>query len=548
MATKTESIMSLLNQVRTDQQLVLPDLQRDFVWSRDQIRLLMDSIMRGYPFGSLLLWQTRFRDVPYRDFVTDFQPGMVFVPKMKKAGTALRMVLDGQQRLQSLYLSLYGSHDKRRLYFNITSGPGATEADAGDPQDEITTSYRFEFWHDHDTNRPKRLVPVNELVSWAGRYEDQQIEKLIEAVGLKDDTAGASRARRNIRLLRSVVNQGDLVPVETIDENAPDVDSARTINEILDIFVRVNTGGTKLSRSDLMFSLLTTKWSGARLAFDGLVKGVEHRGPPGIDKDFVIRGLLSVADAPIGYDVENVQKHWDSMEKVFDQFSAALKSAIDFIRSADVRLHSSSLCNSTALFPVVYYLYHFKNGSVPDTERASLRAGVYFLLFNSFLKSEPRIRYMRDELKKYKSAKFPLDAVLKLIAAKQKHHHVTTTVEMLNDDPRLALNVAQPNAAQDTLSWQEKAEVDHIFPQSAMRPKYGDLVDDIGNFSYLGKLRNIRKSDAMPADYFKDMKDEELRNYYLIGDRSLLAPDRFEDFIKARRELVLVAVKAFLGR
>jgi hypothetical protein len=81
-----------------------------------------------------------------------------------------------------------------------------------------------------------------------------------------------------------------------------------------------------------------------------------------------------------------------------------------------------------------------------------------------------------------------------------------------------------------------------------MRPKYGDLVDDIGNLSYLGKLRNIRKSDAMPADYFKDVKDEELSSYYLIGDRNLLAPDRFEEFVKARREAILAAVKAFLGR
>ena len=143
MATKTESIMSLLTQIRNDQQLVLPDLQRDFVWSRDQIRLLMDSIMRGYPFGSLLFWQTRFLAVPYRDFVIDFLPGMVFVPKQKPAGTPLRMVLDGQQRLQSLYIAIYGTHDKRRLYFNIASGPGAGDAEGGDSQDELTTSVPF---------------------------------------------------------------------------------------------------------------------------------------------------------------------------------------------------------------------------------------------------------------------------------------------------------------------------------------------------------------------------------------------------------------------
>ena len=70
MASKTESIMSLLNQIRNDQQLVLPDIQRDFVWSMEQIRLLMDSVMREYPFGSLLFWQTRFLEVPYREFVS----------------------------------------------------------------------------------------------------------------------------------------------------------------------------------------------------------------------------------------------------------------------------------------------------------------------------------------------------------------------------------------------------------------------------------------------------------------------------------------------
>ena len=545
MATKTESILSLLNQIRNDQQLVLPDLQRDFVWSRSQIRLLMDSIMRGYPFGSLLFWQTRFLEVPYRDFVTDFYPGIVFVPKNKPAGTPLHMVLDGQQRLQSLYIAIYGSHDKRRMYFNISSGPG-TDQDADDAQDEVAASYRFEFWQEQDTNRPKRLILVSDLVSWPVRYEDQNIERIIESIPLKGEIA--SQARRNIRLLRSVVNQGDLVPVETIDENAPDATAARTVDEILDIFVRVNTGGTKLSRSDLMFSLLKTKWSTARISFDGLMKDLEQKGPTGIDKDFIIRGLLSVADAPISYDVQNVQKHWESMLKVFDQFSVAVRNAIDFCRSPDIGISSSSMLPPMTLYPIIYYLFYFKNASVPDSERRPLRAALYFLLFNSFVKSEARIRYLRDELRKYKASALSLDGILKVIANRQVHHHISTSLEMLNQNPRLALNIAQPNAAKETLSWQESPEVDHIFPQSALRPKFGDLVDDIGNFSYLGKLRNIRKSDAMPVEYFKDMSDDELRNHHLITDRSLLVEDKFEAFVNNRRDLILANVKAFLGR
>lgn len=120
MGTKTTSIAHLLNEIRAED-IVLPDLQRDFVWKPDDIRLLFDSVMQGYPFGSLLFWETRFLDIYYRDFVKDAQDNMKFIAKMKDSGRPKRMVLDGQQRLQSLYLGVYGSHNGRRLYFDVTS-------------------------------------------------------------------------------------------------------------------------------------------------------------------------------------------------------------------------------------------------------------------------------------------------------------------------------------------------------------------------------------------------------------------------------------------
>ena len=130
MAVRPRSIMALLNEIHTDRKLVLPDLQRDFVWREDQIRLLMDSIMRGYPFGSLLFWQTRFLEVPYREFVRDFEAGQRHVPQLKAAGQSMEMVLDGQQRLQALYIGLFGSHSGRRLYFNVTRISSTVRVDA----------------------------------------------------------------------------------------------------------------------------------------------------------------------------------------------------------------------------------------------------------------------------------------------------------------------------------------------------------------------------------------------------------------------------------
>src|SRR5690349_10001311 len=108
---QSTSIMALLNRIHNDHTLVLPDIQRDFVWERDQIRLLFDSIMKGYPFGALLVWETRYLEVAFRDFVVDYVPGQTFTPKSKEKGRPLEMVLDGQQRLQSFLIGVHGSHD-----------------------------------------------------------------------------------------------------------------------------------------------------------------------------------------------------------------------------------------------------------------------------------------------------------------------------------------------------------------------------------------------------------------------------------------------------
>ncbi len=543
-----KSILTLLSEIR-DEEIVLPDLQRDFVWKEDQIRQLLDSLMRGYPFGSLLLWNTQFLEVAYREFVRDFVPGLAHVAKVKPVGKKLKMVLDGQQRLQSFYLAVFGTHDHRRLYFNVTSGPDGVGSTDSDDDEGTGKNYSFQFWRDDATNRPKRFVRVSDILGWNVNFVDDEIDKVIADVPLEGDAAKI--ARRNIRRVRDVFHRD--VPAETIDEDVIDPKQARTLNEILDIFVRVNSGGTVLTRSDLMFSLIKTKWTRAREAFDALASDVQKKiGVVPIDKDFIIRGLLTIADAPPSFDVENIERHWEDMQTKFDVFATSLKTTLDFCRSTDVRLLSASLLDPPAtLFPIVYYLSLQKNGSVPDADRQGLRAVLYFLLFNKFLGGrgpEARIRYLREVMRKKSGGPLPVDDLLNVIKTRQRHHHVATTVDMLNVNPRLALNIAQPNAARDTLSWQERAEVDHIFPHSEYRPLYGEVIDDIGNFAYLGKLRNIRKNASEPADYFASISDQELCDDFLIEDRALLARERFPEFVEKRRALITSRVQSFLGR
>jgi hypothetical protein len=373
------SVLTLLSEIRNEE-IVLPDLQRDFVWSEEQIRQLLDSLMRGYPFGSLLLWNTQFSEVNYREFVRDFVPNQHHVAKLKGRGKKLRMVLDGQQRLQSFYLAVFGTHGGKHLYFNVVSGPGAPEGQDGSDSEDVGDNYSFQFWRDDAPNRPKRFVKVADVLGWGIRSIDDEIENFVTAVPL--DAEEAKIARRNMRRLKDVFHRE--VATETIDDDVIDAKQARNINEILDIFVRVNSGGTVLTRSELMFSLIKTKWTRARERFDSLADEMRMLGTIGIDKDFIIRGLLTVADAPPSFDVDNIERHWTAMEAKFDVFANALRCTIDFCRAADVGLNSASLLDPTAsLFPVIYYLSRQRNCSVPTSQRRELRSFLYLLLSSS---------------------------------------------------------------------------------------------------------------------------------------------------------------------
>jgi hypothetical protein len=508
------------------------------------MRLFFDSVMRDYPFGSMLIWETQFHEVFYRKFVADYQPGMTFLPTMKPAGRRRKMVLDGQQRLQTLYIGAYGSYDGRRLFFSMISGPGENDQNSDSPPG----GYRFEFRQDADsTRRSRQLVRVADVIQWDRRHEEDEIKAAIEQAQLKDEEV--TRAARNLRNLARVFSQSDIVPIETVDEDIVNARQARTVDEILEIFVRVNSGGTRLSRSDLMFSLIKSKWTNARVSFDELVSQVDPDGVVGIDKDFIIRGLLVNADLPVAFEVDTISRRWDRMELEFETFSVALKSVLDFCRDPDVRVVTASLLQPpTCLYPLIYYVAKQRNCSVPDQDRRALKTLLYMLLFNRFLRSkspEARIRWLRAEIQ-HRSARFPLQQCLDVIEKRQTWTHMATTAEMLNSNQILALNIVQPGICRKTYAWQAKPELDHIFPFS-LYWQHSELINDIGNMAFLGKLRNIRKSNQEPWEYFADVSDADLEKEFLI-DRRLLAKDKFEEFVTTRRARIVDAVSEFLRR
>ena len=128
------SVSTLLDGIEKGR-IVLPAIQRDFVWSADRIEKLFDSLFRGYPIGVVLLWDTT-EAIQYRTFAAHHTRGARPSYEVNDSET-VQLVLDGQQRLTSLYIALRGSLDGQRLHFDVLSGRSSDDAS------EEKFSFRF---------------------------------------------------------------------------------------------------------------------------------------------------------------------------------------------------------------------------------------------------------------------------------------------------------------------------------------------------------------------------------------------------------------------
>ena len=232
--------------------LILPDIQHDFVWGTDRIYKLLDSILRSYPFGTLLFWNTKLR-VQYREFIKDWADDRAYTFRIKEAGQPSTLVLDGQQRLQSLYIAVFGSYEQQMLYFDLLSG--------GHQQDVAEVRFVCEFM-----SRPLRRTQSQQwrpslLGAIAGHCHDPRLEP-----ARRQDTGLPSEGRHRGCIVGG--NPPELEPPGTV----PHLQDGRG-SERLDPGQRLrgrqaadtsgrdprdlrqgHSGGQVFSKSDLMFS------------------------------------------------------------------------------------------------------------------------------------------------------------------------------------------------------------------------------------------------------------------------------------------------------
>jgi hypothetical protein len=396
------SIVNLLNQIKNEE-IVLPAIQRDFVWPEDKVLRLLDSIMRGYPIGIALLWET-YEDIQYRSFSKDHRADGLHTfqenPKRKK----LKLVLDGQQRLQSLYIALYGTMEGQSLYFDVLSGH-----DSDDLTDEkylfvFATSKVAEARNletrqaaskgeivDQEDRRLRYLIRVSDLFDMGAKEKKDLVKELTKALNLPDDDQ--IRLDVNLSTFDGAMSKDEnILKVSIIDENLPAHSPYRKSEaDVLEIFVRVNREGTPLSRSDLIFSMLKLNWKESAQALPGFVRGINQGNSFELDADFIIRCLFAVSDLGTKFDLDLLRKKSNvaKLRASFQQCCQAIRATVDFVQKECWCSSSRVIGGAYTMVPFVYYFFHAKNHEILSDYVINARKALYLFGFSRPFRAMP---------------------------------------------------------------------------------------------------------------------------------------------------------------
>ncbi|MCK4821736.1 DUF262 domain-containing protein [bacterium] len=557
------SIISLMNQIK-EGDIVLPAIQRGFVWPEDKVVMLLDSIMQGYPIGITLLWET-YEDLQYRDFEKNYKEANKYSFNDNSQRRKLKVVLDGQQRLQSLYIALYGTYEGQYLYFDILSGH--------DNEDTDNEKYLFVFLKPEEAQKKNKEALEEFVESGQDHGDPTKLPYWIKAQDLfsmtvqdklslwKEVCAKLKLSDNDEELImtnlarfdEALTKDSNILKTSIVDQDLPsESPSRKSESDVLEIFVRINRQGTPLSRSDLIFSMLKLKWRESAEALPEFVDKINEGNSFELDTDFIIRCLYAVSDlgTKFNIDILRKKKNMEAIKSNFSKCCKAVESTIDFVQQHCWCSNTKAIGGSNTLVPFVYYLFNKPDHQVPDREIVNMRKALYIFGFTvPFSRyGDSRVaKFIRKELKPLKEEDYEFPYKDAIWWSAYWSDITELGEQLLQRNPRLALQVIQRQPGGKAHFRSNANEMDHIFPRSILRDKDYDQaeINHFANFWLLSKGKNQNKSNKHPKKYFADVPDSELKRAFI--DREMLNYGRYKRFIKQRGEKIKSYVQKTLG-
>jgi hypothetical protein len=561
---------------------LLPAIQREVVWDTDQIERLFDSLMRDYPIGSFLFWMVkRKRTSVYQfyEFVRNYhERDNPHNPKANVSGEDdIVGILDGQQRLTALYVGLRGSfaHKEprkrwnnpqafpvRKLYLNLR---GASKDESRD------VLYDFRFFTEEEAENPDASNYWFRVSDILNLDEQFQVNEYLIAHGLMiGDKKAAKFANQTLFKLWSVVHESRVINYFLEEDEQ--------LDKVLNIFIRVNSGGTVLSYSDLLLSIAAAQWTkhDAREAITAFVDEINRVGNGfDFDKDWVLKSCLVLCDFPeIAFKVDNFNKaNMLRIETEWDDISKALRNAV--ILMSSYGYSRETLTSNGAVIPIAYHLLkrglpsNFDQAAKFSDDRKHIRAWLTASLLKRVFSGQPDnvFRPVRDVLRNAKNS-FPLDAIHK------KFKGTTRSLAFSKDDIEALLESQYGQGytfsclalLYPTLDFRNTFHVDHIHPRSFFtKPRlqkkgvkaddtdfYLESVDALPNLQLLEGIPNQEKSDEEFEEWLSDAhkskqaKQSFMERNYIPHDIGLSFKN-FRKFFDGRRSLLLDGLTTVLG-
>ena len=544
--------------------IFLPAIQREFVWNTDQIIRLFDSTLREYPIGSFLVWRVKdevARDqIKYR-FIRNYIEDSVYpddpqfnhvdyhnpkVPNVDKLPNTQKLVLDGQQRLTAFYIGLEGTFTEKKkyaqrknidawsdkqLYINLFSDP-EQEID-----DELGLKYEFDF-------KPTQPEPT-EHTYWFPVGDILEVDTAMEAMQLTDEL-GINEypkekrfdAGHNLhKLFEAISDDGQVQYHEETTTNH---------ERVLDIFIRTNDGGTPLSKSEILLSMATARWTEGKNGIDAreqITTFVDSLNERHQDKnfrfgiDFVLKSLLVLSDLNPEYRILNfTNANLGVMKRTWLEggYKSAINDALDLL--VEFGLDKRSLTSYNALIPIAYYInYHNPDLSWDSTAGDSTRRRIHYwltsALLNGTFNSRPdEVLSDAREAIQQSNGVFPLEEIHRRMRGRGKVVGFNEdVVESLLDETTyrsqksfLLLSLLYfPGSARKGAEY----ERDHIFPQNILdadilveeygfdRPtakQYEGVCDTIANLQLITGGENAGKSDEKFEEWLETRNEDSV--------------------------------------
>ncbi len=577
------SIKDVINSIQKGD-YVLPSIQREFVWNTEQIETLFDSLMRNYPIGTFLFWQidkTNNKNFQFYEFLKtyhakDNRHNQKITPPDDQNVTA---ILDGQQRLTSIYIALTGTYANKkpharndndtayppqRLYLNLLKRP-----------DDLEKEYEFKFLTEDKVINDKfnHWFQCSKILD----FEDMNAGYMFLMENKLMDTSLYSEEQSKFAF--NALNSFFVI-IRNTDTIHHYLEKGEELDKVLQIFVRINSGGTELNYSDLLLSMATAQWKNknkdAREVIHEFVDNINQIGYDfKFNKDIVLKNCLVLADFPdTRFKVDNFnKKNMAIIERDWEKTSLSFRRAIELV--ALFGYNEKSLTAANAIIPISYFIY--KNECADkilhharhEDDRKAIREWLARVLLKGVFGSHTdSIFPSMQTLIKENIGHFPLIEIIAFYKARPK------SISFNNDDIENLLDLQYNNSRTycalsliyPTMNPNFIYNKDHIHPKSKFTKKkmndagfsdekitkFNAEMNGIANLQLLEITANTEKKDKPFKEWLETAhtqqaeKDTYLMTNHISLGQSLEFSD-FLDFVANRKENIKIVLSNALG-